>query len=246
MKDDSSSVLAMDFVSHKVDTIARYGGATRVFTPDGTTRQSSHVALFNFADQVTVTSDGTLAIFHAREFRVEWIGASHAVLPAARVTYPWRPITEADRARLVDSVNRPRRAAYDSAIAARLADSARTGQPPMRTVPAGVGGAPARQVVVQPPPPPSLAVPEEMPAYYPANPNGTNVLADAENHVWVRVVASSPDPGFDEWYVVSRTEGLIDRVRVPDSKRIAGFAPGFVFLTARDGADFLLEKLRLR
>ncbi len=74
----------------------------------------------------------------------------------------------------------------------------------------------------------------------------TNVLADADNPVWVRVVSSPAESGFDEWDVISRVDGLIDRVRVPDSKRIAGFAPGVVYLVAHDGGDVRLEKVRIR
>ncbi len=47
--------------------------------------------------------------------------------------------------------------------------------------------------------------------------------------------------------MISRTDGVIDRVRVPETRTIVGFGPGgFVYLAARDAGVVTLEKVKLK
>ena len=49
------------------------------------------------------------------------------------------------------------------------------------------------------------------------------------------------------WEVINRRGELIDRVRIPINKTLAGFAPGgFVFLLTRDGGVARIDKVRVR
>ncbi len=60
------------------------------------------------------------------------------------------------------------------------------------------------------------------------------VLADGDNHVWICPAPTQPVPGFSVWEVINRQGALIDQVRVPVNRTIAGFGPGVVYLVAED------------
>jgi len=74
-----------------------------------------------------VTTDGSIAIFHAREYWMDWMNVDGSRSVGVRMPFPWRKIANADRLRLLDSVNEARRHLFDSLTAKRAADSARTG-----------------------------------------------------------------------------------------------------------------------
>ncbi len=94
--------------------------------------------------------------------------------------------------------------------------------------------------------PTKLATENEVPEYAPAT-TRSPMLADADNHVWLRPVPLTPEAGFVIWDVISRTDGVVDRVRIPESRTIAGFGPGgFIYLVAHDGGVATLEKVKLR
>jgi hypothetical protein len=105
-----------------------------------------------------------------------------------------------------------------------------------------------RMVFDDPPVLRQRVVPMEIPDVYPPTPGHGSAFADAENHVWLRLRTASSDPDVETWDVISRTGGLVERVRVPRNRTIAGFAPGFIYLIARDesAGTATIEKVRIR
>ena len=248
--EDSLAVLRMDFASRRIDTLARAVGSSGSMVTrlaSGSTA-SRLLAPFPFADDVAVTSDGTVAIFHAREYRIDWIDHEGKRLPAAKLSYPWVRVSDEDRQRMLDSINGPRVWRYDSLMAQRAADSARTGAILTITRIRATADGDVPERVPQPPPrPPALALPEQIPDFLP--PTGTKAfLADADNRIWLRPnpVRGSDAGGGEVWHVIDRVRGVVDRVRIPAGTTIAGFGPGgVVYLARHDAGVATLYKHRL-
>jgi hypothetical protein len=248
--EDSTVVLRMDFQKRTVDTLAWLGtGAFTVttYTGSGGWQTSSSRDLFPFIDNAIATSDGAVGIFRAREYRFDWIAPDGSRSRGVRLPYPWSAITDNNRQQFLDSINTARMKAYDGAMARRAADSIRNGGVPTYPSTSSVNGIERiTQVPVPPPTRPQPILPEDIPDFLPPTAGG-DLLADADGHVWIRPIQRPPISDFALYDVVSRSEGLIERVRVPVNRFIVGFAPGgFVFLSARDGGVATIEKVRVR
>ncbi len=244
-RDDSVTIVRLSFATRAIDSVARVATG-KVLTLAVTAERpfpmmTTLPALFPFVDEVVATSDGFIGVFRAREYRIDWIAPDGTLTRGARLPYPWRHITDDLRQQMVDSINRGRRAAYDAYLAQRAADSARTGAAPTVTVSSSSDGVTTRrQVPVPVAPPPKLVTLDEVPDYFPPVGTGTTALADADGHVWLGTVSNDALPegtqcgaivterGFSVWDVVSRTGGVIDRVRIPNNGRVTGFGPGGV------------------
>ncbi len=248
---DSISVIRMDVTTRATDTVARISGGREYLRPvdaDGRTTSILAPMPFPFYDDAVVTTDGAIAIFHAREYRLEWIDPDGTRSAGSRIPYAWQKITDADRVRLIDSVNAPKHHAYDSVVAKRAADSVRTGAGPMAksTTVNAEGEYVTRPVPAPAPKQPILAIPADIPDFLP--PTGQHaVLADADNHVWIHV-RQAPSGMRDDnlWEVVDRHNLIVDRIIAPDGATVAGFAPGFVYLVRHDAGASKLEKWRIR
>jgi hypothetical protein len=94
-----------------------------------------------------------------------------------------------------------------------------------------------------------LAAPEyvpasELPDYKPPFAMGA-ARADADGHVWVRLIATKPMPG-PVYDVIDGTGKLVDRVVLPAGAAIAGFGPGVVYLATRDQDGTHLKKVNVK
>jgi hypothetical protein len=188
-------------------------------------------------------SDGTIAIFHARDYSLEWLTPQGRTRTPS-LPYPWIPITDAERAQIVDSVNAARRHVYDSAMAKRAADSLRTaGASSGVTASTTAGGAAIMGWTA--PPQIVLATLADVPNRRPPTPY-LALMADADNRVWIRSAPLRPEPAGIEWYIVDRSGQLVDRVRTPAGARIAGFGRGLVYVVQPDGARWRLAALSTR
>ncbi len=246
---DSILVVRMNFVSHQIDTLVRMmRGMSMVGPPTGRSNTTLVPAIFPFPNELAFTSDGSVAIFQGREYRIDWINPDGARTAGPRLPYAWRPITDADRTRITDSIFAIRQAAYDSAVAQRKAVSIKSGPPTVRTtltVDAN-GDTAARQVRRPPPQPPVAVTAVQIPDFYPPT-TGKAVLADGDNNVWIRPVVVPADPSSVLWDVVNRQGVLTERVRVPTGKTIVGFRKGgIVYLTSVDAGVTSLEQVHIR
>ncbi len=246
--DDSSFVVRMNFETRKIDTLVTLAAGGRTFQalpPIGSAR-TVPMTVFPFYDEAAVLSDGSLALLHARDFRVDWIDRAGALSVGPRLPYPWTHLDDAMRNHLLDSVNASRHRSYDSAMARRAADSAQSGSAPKTTIQSvDADGLPiTRSVVVAPPRPPVLNLLNEIPDFVPPT-SRRAVLADQDNHLWIRPIADQPPSGGPMWLVVDRAGAVIDRVLVAEGTSIVAFGHGgFVFVISRDGGVATLRKVR--
>jgi hypothetical protein len=258
--EDTVAVIASRLDTRRVDTLAFIGtgSVTHATAPQN---KAEMRAPFPFYDEVVVSADGSVAIFHAREFRVEWIGADGARTIGPSLPYSWRPIAQEDRQRLVDSLN-----AQQLTDSETRRDMARTLSPidvdlatifqsigvkrfriPGDSTPPAVSTVPQqfRPVALGPRPPVPPPIPwvvDELPALAP--PTGRNaVLADGDNNVWIRPVAEPGAPPGEVWWVVNRSGQLTDRIRIPEGRRLVGFGTGgMAYLLRRGAGGSVLEK----
>jgi hypothetical protein len=219
---DSADILRMNFDTRRVDTIARIetGGVTGA-------ESSQPWPVFPFEDAVGASSDGSIVIFHARDYRLEWL------LPdGKRVAGPKLPerlrVTAEQRTRIVDSINGLWRRRYDSLLAVRAADSARLGHVPTRSVTSTRRGVTTTEDVPVPlPPPPRQISGADVPEYLVHR--NERLLVDAEGRAWLPMGSSnSTPPRHTTWLVVSRT-GITDRITIPINHFVLGFGPGVIY-----------------
>jgi hypothetical protein len=246
---DSVFIHRGQMAARAMDTVARISTGTQsrqVSAPAGGVAVGNASGLagpFPFYDDVVVTTDGAIGIFHALDFRFDWTNPDGTRTAGPRMPFPWRRITDADRQRLLDSINASRTRAHDSLLARRAADPTggrgRVGR-------AGVSDAPPVARGPAPVPRLFLLTPAEVPDFYPPTASRGSVLADGDNRVWIRPRLADANPLVQVWYVYDRAGTLVDRVRLPEGRTIAGFGAGVVYLVARDAGAARIEKVRIR
>jgi len=73
---------------------------------------------------MAVMADGSVAVLHARDYRVEWINGDRSRTLGPRIRYEWRVLPEPRRARIADSINLIRSRQYALDVADWKLDSA--------------------------------------------------------------------------------------------------------------------------
>jgi hypothetical protein len=249
--EDSATLIRMELTTRAIDTLARFslGTVSAHRLPVGGSPATVPTALpFPFFDEAVVTTDGSIAIFRAREYRLEWINPDGTRTQGPRIDYPWHRITDDERQRLVDSVNAKLQKASDDSLALHVADSTRLARTPAAPPPGGatgIGTAARVQRGTPLPHAPLLLTSADIPEYQPPTSSWNAVRADAENRVWIRPIATERDADGAVWDVIDRQGVRVDRVRVPYGWTIAGFGSGVVYLSARKGPTWVIEKVRL-
>jgi hypothetical protein len=252
-REDSLLVLRMSFETHRIDAITKIDEGT----PSSIVLSASPLPpspydprdpggrlLYPFYDDAVVTADGSIAVFHAHEYRFDWINPDGTRSQSPKVPYPWQPVSEQLRQQLVDSINAAHTNAYQARLEARAADSIRTGSPPMVDSLINIAGTRAlKRVVSAAPKPPEPILPEDVPDFFPPTVR-LGIMPDADNHVWVH----RRDAGTDAiWDVVDRRGELVDRVRVPADQRVMGFAAGgVVYVAISDAGVLRIEEHHVR
>jgi hypothetical protein len=247
----TSSLLRMTYDARHIDTVARLGNTNewtvlRAAFPGTTFTERP----FPFYDEAVATSDGTVALFRAREYRVDWIKPDGTLERGKSLQYPWIRISDDLRQHIIDSVNGGRLRVFDSLLAQRAADSARTGAVP--TVPRymAIPGTRTNYWGTGPSPPPNqplMLTAQVVPDFYPPTTARGSVLADGDGNVWVRASALSASDGSAVWEVMNRAQGLIDRVRLPAGATIAGFRRGgIIYILTPDAGKAKLQEVRIR
>ncbi len=248
--DDTLIVMRWNPDARTVDTVARLSTGRmyiRILSADSS-RTTSGKNLFIFLDDAVVMSDGSVALFHARDYRIDWVDVHGTRTDGPRIPFAWRRISDDDRTRIVDSINGFYRHRVDSLLAKRAADSAATGSPPMTTATSisADGERLQRQIPQRPPVMPSLVEAGDVPDFYPPT-TRASVFADGDNHVWIKQLPSDDKSVPAIWDVIDRSGALIDRVSIPASQTVVGFAPGgFVYTTVSDAGKVQLLKNRVR
>ncbi len=262
VRPDSLRLMAMDLETRHADTLTQILSGNQISRRFSQAQRggggSSSPALYSFVDDVVAGSDGALAILHALDYRVDWIGADRTGPASPRIPYDWRRVSDAERTRLLDSINGARNERYAPTLAKWIADSA-SGQPQRMAPPLPVnlanmaarGMTPPPQRPLPRPPPPTLVQPSDIPDYLP--PVGRRSMqADMDGHVWilpiVRVSPGTPaaTPSAATWDVVDRRGALVQRVTIPANARLVGFAPGKAILVGGTPGAQTLQEVPIR
>ncbi len=259
---DSAPIVRVDLATRKLDTAAFFKiPKTNVsVNRDGNGRVTVTTVVnpLPVADDWALLSDGTIAVIRARDYHVDWVSPDGAVTSSPKVPFEWQRLTDEDKVAFVDSA----KAAMEKSraeMATRMAGSGQAQGPGGTPTGAGeprvtmtfrmeggaqVTGGPAPAGSGMPLPEINMVSPTELPDYRPPFSQGAT-RADADGNLWIRTSKVVDDsPVYD---VVNRRGELIDRVKLPPFRVIAGFGPGgIVYMGVRDGAGTRLERAQVR
>jgi hypothetical protein len=255
--EDSALVMTMNVRRRTIDTLTRVASGSTLMIKLSANNMNSNTQtpIFPIFDDWTVMPDGAVAVLRGREYRVDFYSGDGTRTLGPRIPYAWRQVDDAERTRLVDSINTQRRKQFDEMIE----DMKKRAMDPAQPVGPGgekiilVDGMPIRTFGgerVPPPTPPTPVQPSDLPDYLPAvERNSASFRADADNRLWIRPkpLATMPRSGGSIYDVTDRTGALIDRVQLPAGRTLVGFGPGgIVYVTTRDGGATRVEKHAFR
>ena len=237
-RQDSSLVVAIEFTTWRVDTIGRFvkrlGGTLVTYSARGTA-SSQYVVPVMAVDLWTMFRDGSLAVVRGVDYHVDIVPTAGPAVRGPRVAYPWRPLTDADYAAVLDSLHRRDSLALVAQVA-RLDSIARaTG----RALPPGLvaGGGPSRVYADR----------ADWPSYWPAFLPTAFFSADEDGRLWLQEATPPGADSVNVYAVFSRRGELLDRVTTPRGTEIRGFGPGSaVYLFSMDAGRATLMKARFR
>ena len=270
---DSTALVRFDLTTRKLDTAAFFRipkqNVTVTRSDNGRMNISVTINPLPVVDDWAVLSDGTIAIVHGRDYRVEFIGADGVRTTADKIPFEWQRLTEEDKVAFIDSTRAAmerRRStqrggflAADGGAAGGDIGGFGGGRQQVITMRVGGGGG------AEPPrrgggerrqggrdsttgeitlPPLNFVPTSELPDYKPVFGVGA-VRADMDDRLWIRTIPTKPIPGVI-YDVVDRSGKLVDRVQVPANATIAGFGKGgVVYVGVRDGGEIRLQRVRV-
>lgn len=166
-------------------------------------------------DAFALLSGGDIALFRARDYRMEILSPVGVRTVAVQLPYAPLRVSEAERD-----------AFRDEQLSRPTASATVVGAPPSTT--SGADRVAARRSVGVP----DEAFPEFLPPFGGARP----VLVDASGNMWVQRSARASDT--DRVYdVVHRDGRVLQRVTIPDRGRVVGFGTGVVYIVRLDDVD---------
>jgi hypothetical protein len=226
---DSAFVLRVDPATGVLDTAASFKieNAAASFIADAQDVIQSIQITRNplpVVDEWAVCSDGTLAIVRGRDVHIDWVAADGIWRSAPKIPFDRQHLDKNQKTAIIDSAVKAEQVREDLGRA--------------RSMGAGPGG--RRRVPYVFARSALSDVPDDVPAFK----HGA-VRADADGNLWIRTTTmAKSDVVYD---IVTCRGELVDRVQIPSSRTIAGFAPGVVYLAARDNDRFThLERVRVR
>jgi hypothetical protein len=250
---DSTPILRANFDTRKVDTVA-FMRVTNTQVEmktgeDGSMQVTAKMNPLPQNDDWALMKDGSVAVVRVLDYRIDWYTPAGELERSAPLPFDWKRITDDEKEKMVDSLKTAAREASE-----RIAQMM-----------AGGGGGRGFRPSFEP------VDAEFLPDYYPPIRAGTT-LADYDGNLWLlpatsslagqmaamippgaqgRIPAGMLPPGMAAptgglaYDVVNRKGELVERVQLPAGRSIAGFGPdGIVYLTAREGREVFLEKVR--
>lgn len=250
---DSGMVVRFSLATRGIDTVGKFvipSLVTRASVDEN--RWLSIVRIVNpipWTDDWAMLSDGTVAIAHGQDYRVDFFDAGGKLTLASKIPFDWQRLSDDDKAALIDSAQ----AVMDRAAAergdpppdVRRADSLRVMRrmaAPELTLAPRTGSAGGRagnaSSITQ------FVALNEMPDYRPPFRQAA-ARGDADGNLWIRT--SKMVNGGAVYDVINRKGVLVDRIQVPPGRVIAGFgAGGVVYMGVLDGTIARLERARVR
>jgi hypothetical protein len=225
---DSAPIVRADFDTRSVDTIAMMRLPTQKIVMHSPARLVSCGALavnpLPTTDEWALLPDGTVAVVRSQDYHIDWWDASGAATSTPKMPFGWKRITLEEREALLDSL--------------RKADEARRAAAPPSPPPT-TGAIPCRA-------PFTTVDAVDMADYYPPIRAG-QFKADRDGNVWVlpsTSTLSTPTNTGLVWDVVNRKGEIIEHVKLPEGRNLAGFGPGGVvyMIYAPSPQRILLER----
>jgi len=276
---DSAALVRFDLAARRLDTAVFFRipkqNVQMSQDENGRMRVSVTINPLPVVDDWAVLSDGTIAIVHGRDYRVEFVGADGARTVADKIPFEWQRLSDEDKVAFIDSTRvameklRSQRGGFVTFGGGAGPDVAGGGgggrqvitmtvgadgpAPPRRTedrpqgAPANGGNAPsgANGNANIELPPLNFVSPSDLPDYKPVFGVGA-VRADMDNRIWVRTIPTKASTGGAIYDVIDRSGKLVDRVQVPANATIAGFGKGgVVYVGTREGGQIRLQRVKL-
>lgn len=252
---DSAPVYRFDLTSRARETLAHLTipRQSQSMTRDRAGRTTGLVVLVNpmtLVDEWALLPDGRVAIVRGADFHIEWLELDGRWVSTAKIPYNWERLDDDAKERVLDSTRVAAEKTHEILIKAieanptnanTLATSAGLpGVMMISTMPEGGLGRPIQQTVV---PTTSMVDAKYLADYRPAFRMGA-VRSDVEGNLWVRT--TEPTDRGAIYYVINGKGQLIDRVKLPFGRVIAGFAAGVVYMGVEDDTGVRLERARIR
>ena len=218
---DSAFVVRVDPKTGALDTAAAFKiahEATSINVGAGDTVRSIQVTRqpLPVVDDWAVCSDGSLAILRGRDFHVDWLGADGKWQASRPMHFDWQQLDDARKTAIADSAVKADQLRENLGRARMLASP----------------GAPRRMGAPYIYAKPAIT---DLPDRAPAFTRGA-LHADADGNLWIRTTAiANGQPVYD---IATCRGELIDRIQLPPSRTIAGFAAGVVYLAVKDSLRF--------
>jgi hypothetical protein len=239
---DSAPIMRGDFETRTADTVAMLhiglNKTVSVALPNG--QGSMEVQVVNPLPQIddwTLLPDGTIAIVRSQDYHIDWVSMDGKLTSTPKMPFDWRRIMPEEKAALIEAL--------------RKADSTRRANtppsPPLSGAPPGVDFSKIPFTAVDP---------SELPDYYPPIRAG-QMKADPEGNVWILPATSVLSQGeilaggsatmnplvFD---IVNRNGTIVERVRLPAGRNLAGLGPGGIVIMTYAAAPGLVYVERAR
>jgi len=232
---DSALLVGFDLISRTIDTIGgvRTSFPRMTFVRDANGNVTSITGtpvLLPVVDSWAIEHDGTVVAVRGRDFHVDRLGADGQWHSGPKLPFSWEHLSNDAKTALIDSAAAAMKARRDSMAAGLLHEPTPPPPPGAGALRGRSGGAGSSAA----PPPalidgrPALAdLPDYKPAFRPAA-----ARADVDGNLWVKTTAL--DHGQPVYDIVSAAGVLIDRIKLPPFRTIAGFGPGVVYLAVVD------------
>jgi hypothetical protein len=248
---DSGMVVRFDLVTRKVDTVAKFIVPTPVYHTSVAERWVTRTHIVNplpWTDDWALLADGTVAVVHGREYRVDYFDATNRMTSPGKLPFDWQKLGDADKQAIIDSTRKAIDAADSAAgrptAAQRAADSVRTVRrmaAPEQTIAPRLGDVrPMANITSLT----EVITLDEMPDYRPPFKLAA-ARGDLDGNLWIRTTKMVN--GGAVYDVINRQGVLTDRIEVPPGRVIAGFGVGgVVYMGVLGGTVARLERARFR
>jgi hypothetical protein len=245
---DSVDVERVDLGTRKVDTVGFYKIPKTNMIITQTEHGVSIGAEINpvqTVDDWAVLADGSIAIVRGLDYHVDIVNPDGSLRTAPKIPFEWRPLTDDEKAVVLDSAKRSVDRMIANGDAAQMM-SMHGGSAPAGghgggggvTFGSGAGSKNAAPTI-------KMVDPSALPDYWPPFSQGA-AKADADGNLWLRTSARSANVvGGAIYDVIDRNGVLVDRLQIPPGRQIIGFGKnGVVYMSVRDGAAAWLERTR--
>lgn len=253
---DSSPILRANFDTRSVDTLVRVRSSpgTRI-TAEEKSGRSVRVMLINplwATDDWAVLADGSVAFVRGHDYHVDILHADGSMTNGPKLPFDWKRLSDEDKQALVDSVKLDRERVSAAAKAGALdptgkASAVVTAPPQGFVVMKSALDGTRDAGIANPITLTTEFVPlKEIADYWPPIRAGA-ARADADGKLWILPTTSAQSQNGELVYdVVSNRGVLVERVRIPAGRSIAGFGKGgVVYLMTRDADGWTLERTRV-